>query len=273
MTKASDNTHIHMSRQTVLLIFFAALAGHLTEVLIVYACVLLHELAHLYVCKRLKIPTAYMAILPYGMELRLKKLTTPREQILISAAGPAVNLCLFAVGLCLMGCGLAHRHLSFFVSGNLVLFVFNLLPCTPLDGSEILRSAVSRRKGIVYSYTALHAISRITAFVILVCGWLLAIYGGNLTLLIIPPIIYRGMKSKKDEKILAVKKILNGEITSSIKPKVIYAKRNESAAGLIRYIGFDYSLIILRNQLPPLTQDRLIEALRKEPGIEVDRIV
>ena len=92
------NKKVHMSRYTVVLIFLATLTGHLGQVSVIYISVLLHEMAHLYMCKKQKIPTAYMAIYPYGMELRLKKLTNAKEQIAISIAGPMVNFLLFFLG-------------------------------------------------------------------------------------------------------------------------------------------------------------------------------
>lgn len=263
---------LYMSRQTVVLIFMAALTGHLREVAIIYASVLLHEMAHLYVCKKKNIPTAYMAIYPYGMELRLKKLTAPKEQISISLAGPLTNFLLFASGLLFMHWGVRSRYMSFFVSANLVLGVFNLLPCAPLDGSEIVRSVISSKKGIIYSYTAINRISKAILFLILISACLLAIYGDNVSMLIILVIIYQGLKTKKAEQLLAAKKVVNGEIQSKKKLKFFQSENNQIAASFIKYISFDYTIIVLRKNLPPISQDRLISAVKQKPAISVDKI-
>ena len=263
---------LYMSRQTVVLIFIATLTGHLREVAIIYASVLLHEMAHLFVCKKKNIPTEYMAIYPYGMELRLKELTAPKEQISISFAGPLVNFLLFALGLLSMQFGIKSRYMSFFVSANLVLCVFNLIPCVPLDGSEIIRSLISSKKGIIFSYTAINRISRGISFFILICACLLAIYGENISLLIVLVIIKQGMKAKRDEQLLAAKKVINGEIKSKINSKIFYSKQGQSAASFIKYISFDYTIIVLRQSHPPLTQDRLISAVKQKPAISVDKI-
>ena len=61
--------------------------------------------------------------------------------ILVAAAGPVSNLLLAAVGVFLMPFAdvpVLERFLNFFVWINTLLFVFNLIPIPPLDGSHIL---------------------------------------------------------------------------------------------------------------------------------------
>ena len=61
--------------------------------------------------------------------------------ILVAAAGPVSNLVLAAVGAFLVPFAdipMLERFLSFFVWINALLFVFNLIPIPPLDGSHIL---------------------------------------------------------------------------------------------------------------------------------------
>lgn len=87
-----------------------------------------------------------------------------KGDIFVSLAGPAMNLALALVALsCLalwirFGGALADEPLDgnlrlfFFFGGwlNLILFLFNLLPIPPLDGSRIL-AGVSRRAEAFYS--------------------------------------------------------------------------------------------------------------------------
>lgn len=61
--------------------------------------------------------------------------------ILVAAAGPFSNLLLAAVGAFLVPFAdfpMLERFLTFFVWINALLFVFNLIPIPPLDGSHIL---------------------------------------------------------------------------------------------------------------------------------------
>ncbi len=63
--------------------------------------------------------------------------------ILVSLAGPVSNLILAALGILLLTSGpslggVLNDFLNFFVYINALLFVFNLLPIPPLDGSHVL---------------------------------------------------------------------------------------------------------------------------------------
>lgn len=63
--------------------------------------------------------------------------------ILIAVAGPVSNLLLAILGLLLLRlgvvpAGMASNFMNFFIEMNIGLFVFNLIPIPPLDGSHIL---------------------------------------------------------------------------------------------------------------------------------------
>ena len=117
---------LKLSRQTVLLFFVAALTGILKRVIIIYICVLFHELAHLCMCYKYSAQVEYIGVYPYGMELRLKEMTEPRKQIFISLAGPMVNLlffvCGFFVSLCLWLQVSTSRHEVFGLKMLVLLF-------------------------------------------------------------------------------------------------------------------------------------------------------
>ena len=61
---------------------------------------------------------------------------------ILAAAGPFTNLILSIIGVLIVKSvnpvGFLYTFLGYFVSLNVVLFVFNLIPIPPLDGSRIL---------------------------------------------------------------------------------------------------------------------------------------
>jgi Zn-dependent protease/predicted transcriptional regulator len=132
--------------------------------LLLFACVLLHELAHSLVAQRYGIRTRSITLLPIGGVASLERIPQqPAQEIRISAAGPLVNLAIAAV---LIGIGailnatslVTPAHLlddlrdaewggllPYLIAANLSLAIFNLLPAFPLDGGRIFRALLATR--------------------------------------------------------------------------------------------------------------------------------
>ncbi len=267
-----NTEYIKMSRLCVLLIFIATIIGKTSEVLIVYASVLLHECAHLAVCKKLKVPTLYMAITPYGMELKLKRLATPTEQIKISLAGPLLNLFLFLGGFLLLIKGVQHHLLSFFTSANFILMIFNLLPCSPLDGGEIFKSLMSKKYGILNSYKIHYRISKFFGAIFFISGAIFFYHRLNITLLIIALLVHQSIKKQKNSSIYATKEILTGKIMSKENRKCVKFFPETRLCEVISYISFDYTLyaVFKTDGLSfSLSQNDILKAVKKNPCLSL----
>jgi Zn-dependent protease len=126
-------------------------------VLALFASVLLHELGHTLVARRYGIRTTEIVMFPIGGVSRPERAPKAREELWVALSGPLVNLIIAAALLAWVGvqkgfvslpqlreptdANLAER----IAIGNLVLFVFNLLPAYPMDGGRILRSFLALR--------------------------------------------------------------------------------------------------------------------------------
>lgn len=101
----------------------------------VVSCVLasvVHEGGHLAAMLWLGYPPRACTLGAFGMRIRLgERLPGYRQNLLISAAGPLVNLVSAAF---LMWCGRSTA-----AAVHLTLAIFNLLPAAALDGGEMLR--------------------------------------------------------------------------------------------------------------------------------------
>lgn len=133
---------------------YAVLQGILF-LLAVFGTVVLHELSHALTARVFGIHTKNILLLPIGGIAQMEKIPEkPMEGLLVSLAGPAVNLLLAAALFALLK--LTHGAWRFqsdlFLKGpflarfmwvNVGLAVFNLLPAFPMDGGRVLRSLLA----------------------------------------------------------------------------------------------------------------------------------
>jgi Zn-dependent protease len=131
--------------------------------LALFTCVLLHELGHSFAARAFGLRVREIVLLPIGGVASLVgKPRSPKHEIAIALAGPAVNLVIAAMlGVAMAAFGLWPRSLEpglllapslptfllLLVSGNVSLAVFNLLPFFPLDGGRVLRAGLALRWG------------------------------------------------------------------------------------------------------------------------------
>lgn len=144
----------------------AELAGRgLMLVVLVFASVVIHELAHALVAIRSGVKVRGIVLLPIGgitfMEDRGPHTgRTAVRDIRISIAGPLINI---GVGIGAAAACLVLLHMNLlvrplitptnlpksFVWANLLLGLFNLLPAYPMDGGRVLRSYLAQRMDYV----------------------------------------------------------------------------------------------------------------------------
>ncbi len=125
--------------------------------LALFACVLLHEFGHILMARRFGIRTHDVTLLPIGGVARMESTgNTPRQELLIALAGPAVNVVIAAFTALLLWRfpapaggldldGLQGDLPTFLLAANIYLLLFNLLPAFPMDGGRVLRAVLSWR--------------------------------------------------------------------------------------------------------------------------------
>lgn len=126
---------------------------------ILFFCILLHEFGHSLMAQRFGIPVQSITLhLLGGLALLGRKPKNPMQGLLISIAGPAVNvvLSLAALGAILMlmdardvkqivdTMPVSWRTMLVIICiNNMALAVFNLIPAYPMDGGQVLLHSLS----------------------------------------------------------------------------------------------------------------------------------
>jgi Zn-dependent protease len=127
-----------------------ALTG-IALVLVVFACVVLHELGHSLQARRFGIRVRDIVLLPIGGIARAERIPEkPWQEITVAISGPLVNFALAGILYLVRwiqgdpsDSGDGFLASLFFI--NLGLGTFNLIPAFPMDGGRILRGLLATR--------------------------------------------------------------------------------------------------------------------------------
>jgi Zn-dependent protease len=169
----------------VVFLWMGGLAG-LFVVGLAFGSVLLHELGHSIVARKLGVPISGIELSFFGGAAKMMDLPrTANHEIQIAAAGPAVSLALAGLGFGL-GAIAASPLLALIGWINLIIAAFNLLPALPMDGGRILRALLTRKMTYVAATDAAVQVSRVFAI-----GF--AVYGlmtGALQLVVLAPLLW-----------------------------------------------------------------------------------
>jgi len=161
-------------------------ARGLILVLIIFGCVVAHELGHALVARRYGLVVRSILLLPIGgmtlMEEPGPEQSNPARDIRIAVAGPLINLVIAgiaAVAILALAPQVKLWHQPFVFAGNLprslvwsniFLGLFNLLPAYPMDGGRILRALFAERMDYVMATRRAVLIGQGMAMVMILAG-------------------------------------------------------------------------------------------------------
>ena len=177
---------------------------------LIFACVLVHELAHCAVARRRGVAVSEILLLPIGGLSRMERLPeVARDEFAIAVVGPlsSFGLALLA-GLAAVSrgdellpptlvVGAMPTRLFWF---NLLLGAFNLLPAFPLDGGRVLRALLETRLDLEQATHQAARLGRLVAVLLVVVGVLV-----NLWLILIGVFVYLGAAAEEAATVLHVR--------------------------------------------------------------------
>lgn len=124
-------------------------------ILTLFLFVVAHEFGHALTARLFGIATKDITLLPIGGVARLESMPEdPKEELLVAAAGPAVNVVIAAGlfgGLLLSGffsqplimTAMLNNFWLQLLIANVILVIFNLIPAFPMDGGRLLRATLA----------------------------------------------------------------------------------------------------------------------------------
>jgi stage IV sporulation protein FB len=153
----------------VVMILFA-LVGDLARALTAFMAVFLHELGHVFMARFYGMKVKSVELLPFGGVAVYEGVleANPKAERAVALAGPCVNF-----GLALGAVLLTRYHILplntalFFITYNVHIAIFNLIPALPLDGGRVLRATLSE----IFGYRkGTHVTLRLTRVIAILAG-------------------------------------------------------------------------------------------------------
>lgn len=184
--------------------------------ILLFACVVLHELGHSLVAQRFGLKVREILLLPIGGVARLEKNPEkPLHELLIAAAGPLVNVAIavvlfFVGGLAVNFGGIEGGSLlqsadgppslvtlwGWLFTANVALALFNLIPAFPMDGGRILRAALALKMGFSRATRIATGVGQAIAFAFGLFG----VLTGNILLVVVAFFVFTGAGQERSEE-------------------------------------------------------------------------
>lgn len=245
-----------------------------TFIALIFLCVLLHELGHVFAARRYGVPTRDVTLWPFGGIASMERMPDkPMEELIVAIAGPAVNVVIAGLLLLWVGPQLDPENLTALedpavslaakVAGaNIILVLFNLIPAFPMDGGRVLRALLAMR---LSNARATELAANIGQGFAVVFGILGLFY--NPMLIIIAAFIFlaaSGEASQAQLKAVAQGTLVSDAMITQFQSLDTKATVADAADALIRTTQTEFPVIDASGRLRGLlTRDAMVRAMKQ----------
>ena len=163
--------------------------------------IIVHELGHSVVAKRLGYKLKSLCLMPYGAQLNLQSNALRyKDEILIALAGPLVNIVCGAFFVALWWAfPVTYVYTEYFVFACFVTAIFNLLPFVPLDGSRVLLAILGSHNKRRVGYKIISILNCIFSLVLFAIFIITCFFDVNFTIGLIAIFLMMGAFEKNTE--------------------------------------------------------------------------
>jgi Zn-dependent protease/CBS domain-containing protein len=243
-------------------------------IVLLFLCVLLHELGHVFAARRYGVKTRDVTLWPFGGIASMERMPDkPSQELIVALAGPAVNVVIAAALLLWLGPRLDPQNLTQIenpavsmaakVAGaNIILVVFNMIPAFPMDGGRVLRALLAMRMGNARATEMAATIGQGFAIVFGILG---IFY--NPMLIIIAVFIFlaaSGEAAQAQLRAVAQGALVSDAMITEFQSLGTSATVNDAADALIRTTQTEFPIVDGSGKLRGvLTRDAMIKALKE----------
>lgn len=161
------------------MLIFYAVVGRLTETIILFLVVFLHEFSHIAAARGYGLTVREVELMPFGGIARIDDLLEydPGIESRVALAGPLFNFLMVGIAvITYTNFNVFKEPLLFFIRANLMIAFFNLIPSLPLDGGRILRANLTKRFGYRRATYQAALLGKIFAVILLIIGGVSSYY-------------------------------------------------------------------------------------------------
>ncbi len=182
---------IHIEPSFIITLATLFVTNEAKFVLFMLFSALVHEAGHIAVLRIFGVRAKALVLGLFGGTLVLeKKLISYPKEALTAFAGPAVNLLFTVIFFVCLRHGFS-ADLFFLMLSNAFYGIFNLLPISNLDGGAAMTALLSTKKELYDAERTVHAVSRITLFLLAVFSlYLISVSAFNISLFVVTLLFY-----------------------------------------------------------------------------------
>jgi Zn-dependent protease/CBS domain-containing protein len=255
-----------------------------------FCCVALHELGHSLVAQRYGYVVRDITLYPIGGVASIEGSPTPRHELLIALAGPAVNVVialLLTIVLRLTGNlpeqmvnadaaikALEHNPLIFLLGANLTLVLFNMIPAFPMDGGRVLRALLGMSLGKTRATQIATGIGQIIALLMGLYGMglfgqqpLFGIFHPNFGLVLIALFVFFGAAQERDIEAtqeIVIDAPVHEAMVRDFQTLTVGDSLRRAAEVLLATSQQDFPVVLGDEAVGVLSRGQLLRALAKE---------